>query len=130
MDLHCLKTSNLSHDLLYSRNYPSQQDWLRDAGYGTSEIFKSIQSASRIKRQRERSNSNYIIVHDLVNKTREAFNAMKLRPLKQKTKESRRTSMEEGGNPLDTICISDDYLHTPTLDSSALQQKPFTNLAA
>mmetsp|Transcript_26171 Transcript_26171/g.57448 ORF Transcript_26171/g.57448 Transcript_26171/m.57448 type:complete len:373 (-) Transcript_26171:136-1254(-) len=55
----------------------TREDWLRQAGYGSSEITRSIRSASRVKRQREKSNSTSVIVHQTTHKFKQASNFLK-----------------------------------------------------
>ena len=68
------------------------QNWLRKAGYGSSEIHQSIKSAARVRRQRERSSKGSIVIHDIQTRAREAFRFLKPRFCTSKDKKRRKVA--------------------------------------
>mmetsp|Transcript_37650 Transcript_37650/g.82470 ORF Transcript_37650/g.82470 Transcript_37650/m.82470 type:complete len:503 (+) Transcript_37650:446-1954(+) len=66
-----------------------REDWLREAGYGSNEIYQSTKSAARIRRQRQSSNKGRIVVHDIQNRAWKAFSFLKLKPRRRDKKEGK-----------------------------------------
>lgn len=110
----------------------TREEWLRDAGYGSTQIHESIARASVIRRQREKSIRTSTAVHELSQRFKKATSFLKKSNQRHRSRSKHAASAEEDEDDntkkIDPLGESSGRRHDRLSD--VVEQKQFVDALA